>query len=126
MIKPEYQFSDITAAIIGCAMKVHSAISKGFPEYIYQRVMEIEKKTSYSFKKEIEWPVYYDGQLIAKRRVDFAVAENVMVELKATSVFEPSHSNQIINYLQASQLPAGCLSTSEKIKLNLNGLPITN
>jgi len=118
MIKPEYPFSEITSVIIGCAMKVHSTIGKGFPEYIYQRALEIElKKTNYSFKKEMEWPVYYDGQLIGKRRVDFVVEEKVLIELKAVSVFEPAHMNQIINYLQAFQLPVGLLINFGKDKL---------
>jgi GxxExxY protein len=32
----------ITRKIIGCAMKVHSALGNGFQEVIYQRSLEIE------------------------------------------------------------------------------------
>jgi GxxExxY protein len=44
MIKKEYKYSDITAKIIGCAMKVHSELGNGFPEIIYHRAMIIEMK----------------------------------------------------------------------------------
>ncbi len=44
MIKEEYKYSDITQRIIGCAMKVHSALGCGFPEIIYHRAMIIEMK----------------------------------------------------------------------------------
>ena len=36
------KYEDITHKIIGCAMKVHSALGCGFQEVIYQRVLEIE------------------------------------------------------------------------------------
>jgi GxxExxY protein len=118
VIKQEYLYSDLTEVIIGCAMKVHSSIGRGFPEYIYQRALAIElSKTSLEIKKEMEWPVYYDGQLIGKRRVDFMVDDKVLIEIKAVAVYESSHLNQIINYLQAFQVPVGLLRNFGKEKL---------
>ena len=98
-------------------MKVHSSIGRGFPEYIYQRALAIElNKTSLEIKK-MEWPVYYDGQLIGKRRADFMVNDKVLIEIKAVAVYESSHLNQIINYLQAFQIPVGLLINFGKEKL---------
>lgn len=31
MIKSEYKHSEITEIVIGCAMKVHNSLGKGFP-----------------------------------------------------------------------------------------------
>ena len=42
MINEKYKYSELTAKIIGCAMKVHSELGNGFQEVIYQRAMEIE------------------------------------------------------------------------------------
>lgn len=42
MIKEEHKYSELTARIIGSAMKVHSALGNGFQEVIYQRALEIE------------------------------------------------------------------------------------
>jgi GxxExxY protein len=118
MIKQEYLYSDITELIIGCSMKVHSTIGRGFPEYIYQRALAIElSKTDLEIKKEMEWPVYYDGQLVGKRRVDFMVNGKILIEIKAVALYEPSHLNQIINYLQAFQIPIGILINFGKEKL---------
>lgn len=110
MIKEEYLYSDVTEKIIGICMKIHSTIGKGFPEYIYQRALEIElQRTQFTFQREKEWNVYYEGIQIGKRRIDFIVNDKVLIELKALSNFEPAHYNQVINYLQVFQLPIGLL-----------------
>ena len=63
MIKPEYKYPDITEIIIGCAMKIHNSLGKGFPEVIYQRAYQIElQKTTLTVEREIEQPIYYEGQ----------------------------------------------------------------
>ncbi len=119
MEKQEYLYSDLTGKIIGAAMKVHSTLGKGFPEYIYQRALEIElEKSQITFKREVEWNVFYDGKLIGKRRVDFIINDAVIIELKALSAFEPSHLNQILNYLQAFNLPVGLLINFGKDSLD--------
>ncbi len=110
MVNNSYKHSELTAASIGCAMKVHSKLGKGFPEYIYQRPLAIElDKISLQFIREQEWPVFYDNELIGKRKVDFIVNQNVLIELIAIRNFEPANFNQIINYLEAFKLEIGLL-----------------
>jgi GxxExxY protein len=110
MIKEEYKYSEITEKIIGCAMRVHSALGNGFQEVIYQRAMEIEMADSgLHFSREHEMPVYYKKQLIGTRRVDFLVEEVVSVELKAIITLEDVHFSQAINYLEAYNLEVGLL-----------------
>lgn len=110
MIKKEYKYSDLTSKIIGCAMTVHSGLGNGFQEKIYQRAFEIEMTDNgISFSREYEMPVYYKGQQIGKRRVDFLVEGIVSVELKAIIKLEDVHLAQAINYLEAYDLEIGLL-----------------
>lgn len=110
MIKEEYKHSELTGKIIGCAMKVHTALGNGFQEVIYQRALEIEmKKAHLLFARELEMPVYYDNIQIGTRRVDFFVEKNVMVELKAVTSLEDVHIAQAINYLEAYKMEIGLL-----------------
>jgi GxxExxY protein len=110
MNEKEYKHSDITRKIIGAAMKVHSTLGNGFQEVIYQRALAIEMaKQGLSFQREVEMQIYYDGQEIGTRRVDFFVEDKVMVELKALTVLEDVHLAQAINYLEAYGLEVGLL-----------------
>ncbi len=110
MIKSEYRHSELTSKVIGCAMAVHSALGNGFQEVIYQRVLEIEMtEQRLSFAREQEMPIYYKGQQIGSRRVDFLVDNTVCVELKAIVRLEDIHLAQAINYLEAYDLEVGLL-----------------
>ena len=104
------KFSDITEKIIGCAMKVHRELGSGFQEYIYQRALEIElKKAQIKFLREYEMPIYYQGEKIGMRIVDFFIDEKIMVELKAVTDLEDVHLAQALNYLEASGHEVGLL-----------------
>jgi GxxExxY protein len=103
-------YEEITHKIIGCAMKVHSTLGNGFQEVIYQRALAIEMtKQGLGFQREMEMTIYYEGEDIGTRRVDFFVEERIMVELKAITELNDSNLNQCRNYLEAYNLPVGLL-----------------
>ena len=104
------KYEALTHKIIGCAMKVHSTLGNGFQEVFYQRALAIEmQKNKLEFQKEMEMKIFYDGIDIGTRRVDFFVAEFIMVELKAVIKLEDVHLAQAMNYCQAYNLPIGLL-----------------
>ena len=110
MDKKKYPYADVTEKIIGCAMKVHNKLGNGFQEVIYQRALAIEfRKNSINFQREFEMDIYYDGEAIGKRRVDFLVEDKIMVELKALAELDNSQPAQTINYLEAYNLEIGLL-----------------
>lgn len=102
MNEKDYKYSDTTQKILGASMKVHSTLGNGFQEVIYQRALAIEmSKLGLSFQRELTMQIYYGGQEIGTRRVDFFVEDKVMVELKALTALEDVHLAQAINYLEA-------------------------
>ena len=104
------KYENITAKIIGCAMKVHRELGFGFQEYIYQRALEIEfTNASLRFKMEYEMPIYYAGEKIGIRRVDFFVEDKIMIELKAKAVLEKQYFVQTFNYLEVSGIEIALL-----------------
>ncbi|MFH1546190.1 MAG: GxxExxY protein [Patescibacteria group bacterium] len=101
---------EITEKIIGCAMKVHSALGNGFQEVIYQRALAIEfADASLEFSREHEMEIFYKKQRIGTRRVDFFVEGKIMVEIKAITKLEDVHLAQAMNYLEAYELKIGLL-----------------
>ena len=101
---------DLTRRIIAAAMKVHSTLGNGFQEVIYQRALEIEfPYHNLTFEREKEMSIFYRGQEIGTRRVDFFVENIIMVELKAVIQLEDAHLAQAMNYLEAYNMEIGLL-----------------
>jgi GxxExxY protein len=93
---------ELTGAIIGAGMRVHSVLGSGFQEVIYQRALEIEfLKLGIGYEREKNMAIMYEGQRIGRRRVDFYVGAAVMLELKAVDKLERIHLAQAKNYLEA-------------------------
>ncbi len=104
------KYEDLTRRIIAAAMQVHSALGNGFQEVIYQRAMQIEMPYhNLAFEREKEMSIFYRGQDIGTRRVDFFVEKLIMVELKAVIQLEDVHLAQAMNYLEAYKMEIGLL-----------------
>ena len=102
--------TELTSNVIGCAIAVHNVLGNGFQEIIYQRALEIEMRQSkISFTREHEMPIYYKGEMIGNRRVDFLIHDIISVELKAITKLEDVHIAQAINYLEVYNLEIGML-----------------
>jgi GxxExxY protein len=123
IIMPQFKYDEITRKIIGAAMKVHSTLGNGFQEVIYQRAMEIEmRKSGLLFVREFNMPIFYDGEQIGERRVDFFVEGMISVELKAREVLEKVHYAQARNYLEAYNLEVGLLLNFGNVSLEFKRL----
>ena len=109
-VKEGYKHSELTGRVIGCAMRVHTALGSGFREGVYQRALAIEMgDAGIAFRREEEMPVFYKGQKVGSRRTDFLVGDVVAVELKAVFKLEDAHYAQAISYLEAFDLDVGLL-----------------
>ena len=104
---------EITHKIIGCAMEVHRQLGPGFQEYIYHRALEKEfKLQNVPFESEYEIKIFYKGDQIGLRKVDFLVEKIIPVEIKATSEISDINIAQAKNYLEASGIEIGLLINS--------------
>jgi GxxExxY protein len=102
--------STITHRVIGCAMQVHGTLGSGFQEVIYQRALAIEfRLQQIGFLREQEMKIFYRGEAIGTRRVDFVIEPDLMVEIKAVSTLLDVHLAQAINYCEAYDVSHGLL-----------------
>lgn len=103
-------YEEITGKIIGCCMRVHSALGPGFQESVYCRALEIELRCeNMQSVSEKEFSIYYRNEVVGKRRVDFFVEDKILVEIKAVATLDDVHLAQALNYLEAFQKPIGLL-----------------
>lgn len=108
----------VTFAVIGAAMAVHSSVGPGFLESVYQRGMEVElahRKVPFEAQRRIA--VVYRGVALAEHVLDLVVDDQVVVELKAVKELNDQHRAQVISYLAAAQLPVGLLFNFSKVSL---------
>src|SRR3972149_6950087 len=108
-VKPEYKFSELTSKIIACCIEVHKTLGPGFEEVIYQRALAKEFQfVGLEFGREVWIDIFYKGSKVGRKRVDFVV-EEVMLEIKATSMLDEIDFQQTHSYLLASGFPVGLL-----------------
>ena len=97
-------------------MRVHRYFGPGFPEIVYKRALMIElRKLRLEYVSEMEREIYYDGQLIYKRRLDLIVNKSILIELKAVAGIDKACFAQIINYLRVFKMEVG-LSRIKRLK----------
>lgn len=106
----ELLFKQLSFAIIGAAMEVHSILGVGFLEAVYQAALEKELKLrGIPFERKVKLPVLYKGELIGEYEADLVVDGKIIVEIKSISRLNSVHEAQAIHYLTATGLQLALL-----------------
>jgi GxxExxY protein len=93
----------ITNAIIGAAIAVHKELGPGYDEQTYENSLAIEFGVrGIKFERQYVVTIFYRGQQVGERRLDFLVEGLVIVELKAVEQLIGLFTTQVISYLKAS------------------------
>jgi GxxExxY protein len=102
---------DLTGRIIGAAIEVHRALGPGLLESVYQTCLAREfSLRGLPFEQEKPLPIDYKGvRLDCGYRLDFVVADKVVVELKAVDALHPVHEAQLLTYLKLTGCRVGLL-----------------
>jgi GxxExxY protein len=93
---------ELTQAVIGCAMKVHSALGPGLLESAYQECLCYELITAGLFvEKQKPMPlVYSEVKLDCGYRVDIMVQKRLILEIKSVEAINDIHLAQVLTYLK--------------------------
>ena len=103
--------NDVGETILGCAIKVHTALGPGLLESTYEVCLAYElQKAGLKSDRQVPLPVVYDEvKLEAGYRMDLLVADIVVVELKVVEKLLPLHTAQLLSYLKLSGRKLGYL-----------------
>jgi GxxExxY protein len=96
--------------VIGAAIEVHQILGPGFLEEVYHKALREEfliRKIPY--KSEHPVKVNYKGRPVGEGRLDFLVADFLIVELKAVQNLTPIHEAQVLSYLKMTKYPLALL-----------------
>jgi len=101
----------LTGQIIGAAIEVHRILGPGLLEPAYQSCLARELTLrDIPFQKELSLPIEYKGARVEPGyRIDFIVAEKVVIETKAVETILRVHEAQLLTYLKLTGLPVGLL-----------------
>jgi GxxExxY protein len=98
-------------AIIGAAMRIHSALGPGLLESAYETCLlyELEKQGLLA-RRQVLIPIRYEALTIDNGyRVDLLIGDLVVVELKAVEAILPVHRSQLLSYLRLGGFKLGYL-----------------
>ena len=103
--------NNLTQAIIGAAIEVHRSLGPGLLESAYRECLTREfELRQIAFKKEKPLPLEYKGlKLEQGYRLDFLIANKVVVEVKAVEGLLPVHEAQLMTYLRLGGWQIGLL-----------------
>jgi len=101
---------ELTGSIIGAFYYVYNQLGYGFLEKIYaEGLARVLIKLGHSVAREVNTPIYLDGEVIGLQRLDMVVDSRVIVENKSTYQLSEADHRQIKSYITASELQVGLL-----------------
>jgi GxxExxY protein len=115
------EFDPLSNRVIGCAIEVHRHLGPGLLESAYSICLAHELQLQgITFQKEWPLPVEYKGiYLDCGYRLDFLIANELIVELKSIEKLLPIHEAQLLSYLKLSGKRTGLLvNFNERILKN--------
>lgn len=110
----------LTEKIIGAAIEVHRGLGPGFLESIYESALALELRTrEIPFQRQLLIPILYRGVEVGLHRLDFFIAEEIVVELKAIRDLEDIHFAVVKSYLRAMGRSHGLILNFSKPTLEI-------
>ncbi len=110
MREPDQRLDDLAHAVIGAAIEVHRLLGPGFLESVYEEALAVEfRLRGIPVERQKPVAVSYKDQLVGEGQLDYLVAGELVVELKAVESLAPIHQAQVISYLKALRLTLGLL-----------------
>jgi GxxExxY protein len=104
-------FNDISSSIIGAAIEVHRILGPGLLESAYEQSLAHEfSLRKIPFERQKPLALSYKGiRLDCGFRLDFLVADSVVLEVKAIEALLPIHQAQLLSYLKLGGWKLGLL-----------------
>jgi GxxExxY protein len=103
--------NNLSGVIIGCGMRVHTALGPGLLESAYEECLYYElRKKGLNVGKQVPLPlIYEEAKLDCVYRLDLIVENQVIIEVKSVESINPIHSVQLLIYLKLTNCKLGLI-----------------
>ncbi len=110
---------ELTQKVIGCAMKVHSALGPELLESAYQECLCFELlRAGLNVEKQKPMPlVYSEVKLECGYRVDIMVERRLILEIKSVEAINDIHLAQVLTYLRLANCRLALLMNFNVLRL---------
>ncbi len=102
--------NDVSKCIVDAAIEVHRNLGgPGLLENVYEEALTWELlQRGFVVERQLLVPIKYKGnELASPLRLDLLVGKNIVVEIKATSNYNPIFESQVLTYLRMLDLKIG-------------------
>lgn len=101
----ELLFKELSYAIIGAAMEVHTVLGPGFLESVYHGALVHEcGLRGMPVEQKVKLPLTYKNVTVGIYEADLVVDKKIILELKAVEYIHEKHLAQAHHYLTATGL----------------------
>jgi GxxExxY protein len=108
--EPDGELDAAARDVLDAALEVHRVLGPGFLESVYEQALSVELELrGVRFVRQVPIALTYKSIAIGEARLDFLVADRLIVELKACPGLLPIHVAQVLSYLKASDRSLGLL-----------------
>jgi GxxExxY protein len=99
-----HDFGNLSGRVIAACIDVQRELGRHCMEIDYQRALEPALTSlGLDFDREVEIPIVYRDVVVTRRRVDFVISaggEQLLLEIKATTMTRPEDAEQCLLYLK--------------------------
>lgn len=108
--EPDFALDETARIVVDAAVEVHRVLGPGLLESVYEQALSVELGLrGVRFARQVPVSVRYKNVAVGEARLDFLVAERLVVELKACQGLLPLHFAQVLSNLKASDRSLGLL-----------------
>ena len=109
-LEPDRELDEAARIVVDAALEVHRILGPGLLESLYEQALNVEfGLRGLRFTRQVPIAITYKNVPVGEARLDFLVADRLVVELKACSQLLPVHLAQVLSYLKASRHSLGLL-----------------
>ena len=104
------EMNRLIETVIGCSYQVMNELGTGFLESVYEKALQVAlDQVGIRAERQVPITVRFREAVVGEFFADLLVRNMLVIELKTVDQLAPEHQAQVINYLNATGIPAGLL-----------------